>query len=308
MDWELDRNNIYHLRMNDFTAPDRRMDAFPSVRYDVPPTYLADMISVHYAMDSAVTMLFEAHTVYMESGDILLTAPFAAHRAHLMQPGGRLVNVVLRPARVCEALPRLFMLENPIRDFLERCTLSIGPLFLHLPTHALVFDRAFFPEAADFCIHNPDSDPRAMLLWESRLEQLLLTLMEHPEIQARKAELSGTQAHNLSQILGYIQRHLSTASLRGAADELGWNASHLSRYIKQYTGRSFTEILQVLRLDEATTLLTHTDCTVEDAMVRVGYAGKANFYAIFRQRFGVTPVEYRRSRQTFLTGGAIEGE
>ena len=297
MDWELDREHIFHLRMDDFTAPDRRMDAFPSVRDDGPPTYRADTISVHYAMDSAVTMLFEAHTVYMESGDILLTAPFAVHRAHMMQPGGMLVNAVLRPAKVREALPRLFMLDNPIRDFLERCTLPSGPLFLHLPAHALAFDRDFFPEAADFCIHNPSPEPRAMLLWESRLERVLLTLLEDPEIQARKAELYGPQARNLSQILGYIQRHLTTASLRGAADELGWNASHLSRYIKQHTGRSFTDIVQVLRLDEATALLTHTDCTVEDAMVRVGYSGKANFYAIFRQRFGVTPVQYRRARQ-----------
>ena len=273
------------------------MDAFPSVKYEVPPTYQSDAVAITYAHDSAVTVQIESHTVYLERGDILLKAPFVLNCNHVMRPGGSMFNVVLRPSKVAEALPRVFLTVNPIHSFLRECTLPGGPLFLHLHTHDLNFDRAFFMEAADYCIHHSDAGEAQMLLWENRLERVLLTLLTDPEIQAQQSEVAGRDAGRLSRILGYIQRHLDAVTLHDTADALGWNASHLSRYIKQCTGRSFTDIVQVLRLDEASMLLIHSDCTVEDAMAQVGYTGKANFYALFHQRFGTTPARYRKERQ-----------
>lgn len=295
MNRTVDSENVYRLSMNEFVPPDRRMDAFPSVRYEVPPAYLADTLALKYMADSAATIQIESHTVYVEAGDLLLIAPYAAHRVHPMRSEARVINVVFRPARVAEALPRLFAFGNPIRDFLAGCTQPSGPLFLHLPVHDLDFDRAFFELASDYCTRTPRPDPVRLLLLENHLERILLTLLEDPAIQSQKAELSDAEAGSLSRILGYIQRHLDRVTLREAADELGWNASHLSRYIKRRTGRAFTDIVQVLRMDEASVLLTRGDCTVEEAMTRVGYAGKANFYAVFQRRFGCTPAQYRRA-------------
>lgn len=293
-------DSIYPLRIDEFIPPQRRMDAFPSVRYDVPPVYQLDAIAITYAHDSAATIQIESHAAYLEPGDLIFKAPFALHCDHVMRPGGSLFNVVLRPSRVTEALPRLFLTDNPIHAFLRQCTLPGGPQFLHLRCHDLEFDREFFPEAADYCIHHADASEARMLLWENRLERLLLVLLTYPEIRAQTPELAGADAGRLSQILGYAQRHLDDVTLRAAADALGWNASHLSRYIKQHTGRSFTDIVQVLRLDEASLLLTRSDCTVEEAMARVGYTGKANFYELFHQRFGTTPAKYRRERRKGL--------
>lgn len=290
-------DSIFYLRMSDFASPQRRMDAFPSVKYEVPPTYQSDAISLKYAEDSAATVQVENHAVYLEEGDILLIAPFARHSMHVMRPGGGSLNVVLRPALVKDALPRLFMTANPIRGFLERCVQPGGPLFLHLRCRELAFDREVFAEAAEFCVRHADPGPLEMLLWENRLERALLTLLDYPQIQAQGAELFGVDAGNLSQILDHIQRRLEDVTLTETARALGWNASHLSRYIKQRTGRSFTDIVQVLRLDEASTLMASEGATVEEAMARVGYTGKAHFYALFRQRFGVTPAQYKRQRK-----------
>ena len=297
MNQEYDPALIEHLNMNDFTEPDRRMDAFPSRKFDIPPTYLGDTIGIHYASGTDVTVQIEKQTVYMEDGDILLLAPYAVHRTHLMNTDGDIFNIVLRPSKTAEVFPRLFLYDNPVRAFLENCMMPNGPLFLHLPVHSLVFDRAFFPEASTFYRHNTRPDRQSMLLWENRLEHLFLELLAAPELQTGKTEPVSNSSNNLSRILGYVQRNLSTVSLQSTAADLGWNASHLSRYIKQRTGRSFTDIIRVLRLDEATTLLSHTDLSVDEIMEQVGYSGKANFYTIFNERFGVTPFQYRLSQK-----------
>ena len=293
----INETDVFQLRMDTFTPSDRRMDAFPSVRYEVPPTYQSDALVIKYPVDCEVTATIESHTVYLERGDLLFIAPYARHRTHQMVPGGLQANVSIRPSRVWEVLPRIGMTVNPIRSFLEQCTQPSGPLFLHLPAHGLDFDRDFFTDAAGFFIRHTSPSEAELLLWENRLERLLLKLLRLPEIQALEPERTRADADSLSRILGYIQRNLETATLKDAAADLGWNASHLSRYIRNRTGRSFTEIVQVLRLDEASTLLIHTDISVDEAMVRTGYSGKANFYAIFRQRFGMTPARYRQSHR-----------
>ena len=295
--------SILHLQMDAFVPPERRVDAFYSVPYEEPPTYLADSIMIKYASDCAVTAQIESHTAYLEAGDLMLVAPFARHRFHTLVPGGQIAVVALRPSAVRAALPRVFLFENAVRRFLERCAQPNGPLFLHLKSRTLDFDRAYFAEAIAFYRGGGARDEAALLLWEGRLERLLLTLLRDAGIGGQQPELCGAEANNLSHILGYIQRNLSDVSLQDAARELGWNASHLSRYLKARTRRSFTDIVQVLRLDEAATLLAHSDLPVEAVMERAGYTGRAHFYAIFRQRFGVTPAKYRRARRS--GGGAL---
>ncbi len=293
----IEYGKVFHLRMDDFVPPDRRMDAYPSRKFDVPRSYRSDAVTIACALDSVVTMQIESHVVYMEAGDLVLLAPFTTRRAHIMQPGGGLVNVVLRTTRVREALPRLFETSNPIGDFLENCSAGNGPMFLHLHTRGLDFDRAVFPEAASFFVSNRNAGALSRLLWENRVERALLTLTSYPQIQSQAAEFAGTEARELSRVLDCMQRRLSTATLADTARMLGCSPSHLSRMIRRRTGRSFTDILQVLRLDEASNLLCHTDCTVDEAMAMVGYTGKANFYSLFRQRFGTTPAVYRSAVQ-----------
>ena len=59
----------YRLSMDDFVAPDRRMDAFPSKRYEVPPVYVSDAVSVTYPADCDVTVRVESQTLFLEKGE-----------------------------------------------------------------------------------------------------------------------------------------------------------------------------------------------------------------------------------------------
>ena len=69
----------------------------------------------------------------------------------------------------------------------------------------------------------------------------------------------------------------------------------LSRFLKQASGRTFTELVQSLRLSRAASqLLAASDDRVLDIALTSGFGSLAQFNKCFKQRFHVTPAVYRR--------------
>jgi len=97
------------------------------------------------------------------------------------------------------------------------------------------------------------------------------------------------------RILSYIEGSYSTATLTEAAEILGLSPSYLCRLISEYFGVSFKKLLMSVRFDTACGLLLSTDLPVGDIINRVGYENSSYFHKEFKKRYGVTPVNYRRS-------------
>ena len=287
-------NNVFILNIDDFIGPDRRMDAFPSVRYDIPRTYRSDSIMLSCAVDSPVACVVEGKYVYLDINDLLLVSPYALHEAHTFFPEGTILNVVLRPSMIKNAFPRILENDNPMRYFFLHCMEKNGPLYLHLKTSQITYDTALIPAIVDYCIYEKKPDKNRLLSLEASLEAMLLDILFLLPDTEFSSHTNTGEGDSLSRIFGYLQRHLSDATLSSTANELGWNASHLSRYLKAQTGRSFTEFTRVLRLDEAASLLLHTDLSIDEIMLRTGYTGRTHFYSLFTDRFRNSPGEYRR--------------
>lgn len=80
---------------------------------------------------------------------------------------------------------------------------------------------------------------------------------------------------------------------KNIAQMLGVSNNHLARLFKQYYGRTISEYVIELRLQEATRLLTHTDTEITKVALESGFQSMSNFYRIFKKRTGLTPKEYR---------------
>ncbi len=65
--------------------------------------------------------------------------------------------------------------------------------------------------------------------------------------------------------------------------------------MKRYSPYTFTQYLQKRRLLQAAHMLTETKEPVENIMVAVGYENSSHFHRLFKDTYGMTPKEYRRS-------------
>lgn len=71
----------------------------------------------------------------------------------------------------------------------------------------------------------------------------------------------------------------------------------LYRRFKKYTPYTPSEFVKKIRYAYAANLILTTDLTVQEIIFQIGMSNKTVFYSDFKKIYGVTPKEYRNSRQ-----------
>ncbi|RAV06399.1 helix-turn-helix domain-containing protein [Paenibacillus sp. YN15] len=93
----------------------------------------------------------------------------------------------------------------------------------------------------------------------------------------------------------FIEDHYEdpNLSLQGIASMLKMSSAHVGKLFKNSEGMSVAEYITEIRLAHTVRLLETTDRSVSEVMERVGFINRSNFYKLFKNKFGVTPNEYR---------------
>ena len=94
----------------------------------------------------------------------------------------------------------------------------------------------------------------------------------------------------------YIDEHLTDSSLDGLADFLGYSPVYTGALVKKVTGKTYKSLLQEKRLGVAENLLLKTDMSIDEIIKRTGYENASFFRRIFKEKYGVTPLNYRKRK------------
>ncbi|NOQ92644.1 MAG: helix-turn-helix domain-containing protein [Flavobacteriaceae bacterium] len=81
------------------------------------------------------------------------------------------------------------------------------------------------------------------------------------------------------------------------ASEIGLSSSQLLRRIKNITGKTVTEYLREIRLQEAAKLILKDEYTASEISFQVGFSSPSYFNKCFHNHFGVTPGEYKEKSE-----------
>ena len=90
-----------------------------------------------------------------------------------------------------------------------------------------------------------------------------------------------------------MEENYKNGELTELAGNLHYDICWLSREIKKCTGRTYTDLVQAKRLNQAAYLLRTTAMNVIDIAMAVGYDNISYFHRIFQKKYGVTPKKYR---------------
>jgi|GEM_PF-3868805 len=95
----------------------------------------------------------------------------------------------------------------------------------------------------------------------------------------------------------YVREHFNRdIQLAEMANRVSMNYSYFSRLFKERTGLTFTAYLIKVRMEEARKLLQDPTLRINEVSDRVGYGNLYHFSRAFKNYFGMSPKEYRRSR------------
>lgn len=92
----------------------------------------------------------------------------------------------------------------------------------------------------------------------------------------------------------YLERNLTREDLMLL---IGVDKNRFAQLIKEETGTNLTGYLNTLRLDGAVILLKdHPDMSIAEVAERCALPNTSTFYRVFKEKYGMTPVEFRDVR------------
>ena len=93
--------------------------------------------------------------------------------------------------------------------------------------------------------------------------------------------------HNLLRLIEILKTLSELASL------INMSEASLTRFLKKWTGKTFIDNLNDIRIAEAVCRLIDTSDTIAEICYKSGFNNLSNFNRAFKRRKGNTPTEYR---------------
>ena len=95
-------------------------------------------------------------------------------------------------------------------------------------------------------------------------------------------------------ILQYLEINYLTTNLCEAANHFNFNPTYFGNYIKKHTGKTFKELIIQKKLSASCYYLVNTNQPIYKIANEAGYENLGFFYKKFKEKYGVTPQEYRQ--------------
>lgn len=262
----------------------------PHTRFVHFPVHTHDYIEVIYMCSGKTTHIINDNKVVLNKGELLFLSMNATQEILPATEEDVAVNFIIRPEFFNEPLNMIGADDSPVKDFLvESLTGKEGNIgYLHfkvsdiLPIQNLV-------ENLIWTIKNDSLNKRS-------INQVTMGLLFIQLINYTDKVMVGDDSKErkiMLDVLRYVEEHYKSGELKDLAEELNYNMYWLSRKIKQLTGKNYTELVQNKRISQAAYYLTNTNLPVADIGDAVGYDNLSYFHRIFKERYLMTPKQYR---------------
>ena len=140
--------------------------------------------------------------------------------------------------------------------------------------------------------------------WEVHIQTTLtrvwLALVEH----RAPAPISSTSSRRnidgaARAILTYLEEHYGEKiTMEALARQVSFSPAECSRIFKRATGETIFTYLQSLRIAQSLTLLQTSQASVSEIGFQCGFSSTSYFILSFREKMGMTPLQYRKTLST----------
>ena len=270
----------------------------PHTRFVHFPEHRHNYIEVIYMCQGTTIHIINGNRILLKTGELLFLNQNAVQE---ILPAGKediAVNFIVLPEFFDTAFSMISGEENMLKTFLvdALCGKDGETSYLHfhvadiLPVQNLV-------ENMVWTIFYDSSNKRSCT--QITMGLLFLQLLNYMDKMETGRNRFDTEVK--AAVLSYVDEHYRNGTLSELAGQMNTDIYWLSREIKKRTGKTYKELLQEKRMQQAVWLLTNTAVSVSDIIESVGYDNTSYFYRKFREKYGVSPKEYRMNQKESLS-------
>lgn len=245
-----------------------------------------------YVYEGRCENTIEGKLINMEQGDICIVAPETTHTMGVFDDDSIVFNIIIRKSTFIDKFIDLFNDDTILSVFFN--------------------ETLFSNKANSYITFSAKNDKylqsilKFLIVEGIRLEKYYNTSMEILLraafcVMLRKSnEMMISNTHSIYtpkviEILKYIQANFKSVTLDVLADEFNYTPDYISKLIKRHTGLSFTYILQDIKFKKAAKMLRSSNIKIIDVCYAIGYNSVEYFSRKFKDIFGISPMEYRKT-------------
>ena len=254
------------------------------------PVHTHNFVELVYMCHGSTHHIINGNDVILNEGELLFISQSARQEIYPATESDVAVNFIILPEFFDYALTMIEAENNQLRSFVFDC-LTGGKAdtgYLHfkvadvLPVQNLV-------ENLIWTILRKVPNKRS--IQQATMGLLFLQLMN--QIDRMETSEEDKEQKLIMDVLSYIEEHYRDGELEQLAGELHYDMRWLSKEIKKRTGKTYTDLIQTKRLQQAAYLLVTTKLNVLDIGLAVGYDNTSYFHRIFQKQYNMTPRKYR---------------
>ena len=271
---------------------DRFIEMRPHTRFTKFPKHKHNYIEMIYNCKGKTTHVVNgSDEIVLSEGEILLLGTDAVHEVGFADVDDIAVNFIIKPEFFSSTMNGVGY-GNAIYNLILNELSKGGESFIRfdvkniLPAKNLIENLIW-----SFIFHDENSNA----LQNMTMGLLFAELTERAGVVS-KSYVSSYEQDLILKVVSYIESSYKDAKLLTIAEELNVSVVALSKLVKSNTGKTFKDLLQEKRMNEAEKLISNTKISITEIIFSVGYENTNFFYKMFTEKFGCTPKEYRKNR------------
>lgn len=245
-----------------------------------------------YVYRGCCVNLMPESRLHLKQGDLILFNPNITHAVGTLSENDCVINIIIQKD----------IFKQTILSMQKSNDLISGFLINYICDSQKMMDYIYFPSSPAYSV-DPYIDNLLSELtiqrpyYESMVQSSLISL-----ITVLMCMYDSTHHHPgeqlMSNLITYINNNLNTVSLEELSEKFHYSESYISRKIQEYTGKSFSKILQESKLEQIKRYLETSSISIENIAHLIGYNDASYLHQVFKKQYGVSPAAYRKSVQS----------
>lgn len=128
------------------------------------------------------------------------------------------------------------------------------------------------------------------------LKASLYAVLEQYLNNVKLINKSAKESRMVTLISDYVmEHHTQKLTLSDLAKELGYDYNYMSRYFHNTFNMSFSDFVNVYRMETATNFLENTEESITSIAFKSGFQSVRAFNSYFKKSTGMSPSQYRKA-------------
>lgn len=274
-----------------FLLPEQMISVRKHTRFIDFPLHKHNYIELQYVYKGSLTQVIDGKQITMKEGELMMLNQVISHEIKAAGEDDIIINFIVKP-EFFQYIFSLADIDNVIFNFIMSTIYSNSTKGEYL--YYKVSDKGSIKANMEKIImelYEPDITSSISI--KLLVGLLLVNLIKHSD-DIEVYSVDNYEKKLSLDILKYIDEHYEEGSLAMISQQLNQPDYRICRIVKKYTGVTFKQLVQETRLNKAADLLMRTSLPVTDIMQAVGYENITYFYKIFKEKYTMTPHEYRK--------------